>query len=235
MSSHCRLLIARATKLIKYLKLWKLKRIRKTLFPVFSLYYFQPTCSCYLRSIPLSLNLNKEYYAVPVLLCCPNYSFKTWSSISTQVKIISLIKSDPMRSCMLPQRMARPARALPNILGCMVGLEHPKAAAPTFPVHYGWAQWGLIEAPVSPVPCRDRALHGFPLVPFCCWHGHCKSSEICTQNNFQMCFKTFTTIIPIKNSVFLYCILLRKESTTLLKLFNAKTRWILKKSMRCAL
>lgn len=104
MSSHCSLLIARATKLIKYLKLWKLKKIRKMLFPIFPLYYFQPTSSCYLRSIPLSFNSNQEHYAVPILLHRPNYSFKTWSSIRARVKINSLIKSDPTGSCMLHPR-----------------------------------------------------------------------------------------------------------------------------------
>lgn len=162
MSSHCRLLIARATKLIKYLKLWKLKRIRKTLFPVFSLYYFQPTCSCYLRSIPLSLNLNKEYYAVPVLLCCPNYSFKSWSSISTQVKIISLIKSDPMRSCMLPPEDGQACQSLAKYFGMYGGAGTPQGSSSHLPCTLWLGTVGSHRGSRVPSPLQGQGSPWFP-------------------------------------------------------------------------
>lgn len=91
MSSHYSLLIASATKVIKYLKISKyLKKIKKkkAILSYFQYFYFTISIpQVPVRSIPLSFDSNKEHdYAVPILLRCSNDSFKTDGPLEHMLK-----------------------------------------------------------------------------------------------------------------------------------------------------
>lgn len=109
------------------------------------------------------------------------------------------------------------------------GLEHPSAAAPAVPAHRGHGEQAG-RGSLRPQPLPGAGLpHGFLLLPFHFWHGRYKTSAICTQNHFQIGFEIFTSIIPIeKICVFIFHSFTQK-TTSVLKLANAKTRWIWKK------